>query len=167
MRIDRIALVDGIANRQVGVSGIRIGYAPPGGDRDPLHGDSSAFDCHVDASGLRPSARERFRRSTRVVTALGLRDCERGQIRFACDPVGEIASGEALDPGLLATVEIDHVVAEMGEDGEAEISFEISAGDESPEQARQRDLHFARLAERLPEKEGCARAGRREEGIQY
>ena len=76
LRIDGIALVDRIANPQVSISGIGIGHAPPGGDRDPLHGDPSAFDRHVDASGLRPSARECFRRSTRVVTALGLRDRE-------------------------------------------------------------------------------------------
>ena len=166
LRINGNALVDGIANRQVSISGIGIGHAPTGGDRDPLYGDLLAFDRHVDAPGLCPGARECFRGASRVVTALGLRDRERGQIGFACDPVREVASGEALDPGLLAAIEIDHLVAEMGENGEVKISFEISAGDEPPEQARQRDLHFARLAQRLPEEEGCARAGRGEESIQ-
>lgn len=89
------------------------------------------------------------------MTALGLRDRERGQIGFTCDPVGEVASCEALDPGLFATIEVDHAVAEMGEDGEVELALQTSARDERLEQARQRDLHFASLAERLPEDEGC------------
>jgi hypothetical protein len=66
------------------------------------------------------------------MAALGLRDCERGQIGLAFDPIGELASGEALDPSLLATVEIDHAVAEMSEYGEVETSLEISTGDERP-----------------------------------
>ena len=81
---------------------------------------------------------------------------EQDQIGFARDPVGEVASCEALDLGAFATIKIDHTIAEMGEDGQVEIAFEIGTGDEPAEQTRQRDLHSTGLPERLCEDEGLS-----------
>ena len=65
--------------------------------------------------------------------------------------------------GAFATIEVDYTITEMPEDGQVEVAFKIGAGDESAEQARQRDLHFTGLPERLFADERRAYAGRRQQ----
>ena len=58
--INRLAFIDRIVNREIGVGRAGVGYAPAGGDCDPLHGDLPAFDRYVDASGLAPGRASAF-----------------------------------------------------------------------------------------------------------
>ena len=101
-----------------------------------------------------------------VMAAFGLRQIQGSEIGGAGHPVRQIAAGAADDVDAAPTIKEQRSACEVREDGKIEIALEVGARHEASEQARQRDLHLARLSQRLLEDEGRARTGRGEQGIQ-
>jgi hypothetical protein len=135
------------------------------GDRNPLYGDLASSNSHVNPAGLLPGPAQRLSGSTRVVTTFRLGNSERGKIRFAGQPIGQVASEKPRDPRLLAPVKVHRPTTEMGKDVKTEIALKVSARDKPPEQTRQGDFYLTRLSKWLSKNEGRARSGGREKGV--
>ena len=146
---DPMALVDRVTYRDPRFARSACAHSPTSCDRQPLESRAVSVYLYSNAPRLIPCPVKSLSRTILIATPLCFGNSQTRVIRFAGDPVREVAARKFNNLDLTLSVEHNGRLSQMGENREAEILLKISAGDETAKQPGESDLYLACFAETL------------------